>query len=55
MMTQLDTTFDRYADVVRAYREKEREVEKIRSVLTKTQDQAMRKVVYFLIQLMYCR
>ncbi|XP_047736681.1 golgin subfamily A member 4 isoform X2 [Hyalella azteca] len=34
----------RYADVVRAYREKEREAEKLRDVLAKTQDQTMRRI-----------
>lgn len=35
---------DRYADLARAYKEKEKESEKLRDVLAKTQDKALRKV-----------
>merc|ERR1711962_913095 len=34
----------RYSDLARAYKEKERESEKLRDVLTKTQDKALRKI-----------
>ncbi|XP_069949061.1 golgin subfamily A member 4 isoform X2 [Cherax quadricarinatus] len=34
----------RYSDLARAYKEKEKESEKLRDVLTKTQDKALRKV-----------
>ncbi|XP_071552808.1 uncharacterized protein [Panulirus ornatus] len=34
----------RYADLARAYKDKDRESEKLRDVLTKTQDKALRKV-----------
>ncbi|XP_042206402.1 golgin subfamily A member 4-like [Homarus americanus] len=34
----------RYADLARAYKDKERESDKLRDVLTKTQDKALRKV-----------
>lgn len=36
--------YDRYADLARAYKEKEKESEKLRDVLAKTQDKALRKV-----------
>ena len=34
----------RYSDAVAAYREKEREADKLRALLTSTQDKAMRRV-----------
>lgn len=36
--------YDRYADLARAYKDKEKESEKLRDVLAKTQDKALRKV-----------
>lgn len=36
--------YDRYSDLARAYKEKEKESEKLRDVLAKTQDKALRKV-----------
>lgn len=35
---------DRYADLSRAYKDKEKESDKLRDVLAKTQDKALRKV-----------
>lgn len=36
--------FRRYSDLARAYKEKEKESDKLRDILTKTQDKALRKV-----------